>query len=73
MPNVNPPVDAGRAVADPDWVLRRPDAGTDVVVYIGREGVSDVLPEPAAWRYAVVNIGGRRFGGYLWHEGTATA
>lgn len=69
MPNVNPPVDAAAADDTPEWRL----TAAGVEVRVGPERVSDVLPEPAAWRFVHVDADGRRYSGYVWHDGAATA
>lgn len=64
MPNVNPPVDAEQTERAPEVVIDLLLDGGQV--RIGHRRETPTLPEPDVYRYVITELGGERYGGYLW-------
>jgi hypothetical protein len=62
---VNPPADLEQADADPELVL----VWESAVARIGYRRECATLPEPCAFRFAILRTGdGRVLAGYLWER-----
>jgi hypothetical protein len=64
MASVNPPADAEQARASPEYMFPAGPPGT--WMWVGERRECATLPEPCAFRYVIIEAGGRTFAGYAW-------